>query len=169
MRKSLSENGRAAMMETTEPRACGHLPQCKDCGGDVPSCAVACIGFVVSCVHSSELLDLAEIVFDEVSPFVGFGVVRDVQDAVALGRNDSIGTPAMQVLAQVVCIKRFVRCPLMVCLQTMRGGHQGFEGQPLDQGRHAGNFAALTRKKRKAHQIAERVRQRQHLGRQPAF
>ena len=137
-------------------RACGHLPQCKDCGGDVPSCAVACIGFVVSCVHSSELLDLAEIVFDEVSPFVGFGVVRDVQDAVALGRNDSIGTPAMQVLAQVVCIKRLV-------------GHQGFEGQPLDQGRHAGNFAALTWKQRKAHQIAERVGQRQHLGRQPAF
>ena len=68
---------------------------------------------------------------------------------------------AMQLGAQVVCVKCFVRCPAMVCLQTMRGGHEGVEGQPLDKLRHTGNFAALTREKRKAHQVAKRVRQGQ--------
>ena len=51
----------------------------------------------------------------------------------------------------------------------MRGGQEGVEGQPLDKLRHTGNFAALTWKQRKAHQVAKRVRQGQHLRRQPAF
>ena len=143
-------------MSPIRSRVCGHLAKCDHGGGDVPCCAVACIGFVISCVHASELLDLAEVVFDEVSPFVGFGVVGNVQDAVAFGGNDGVGTPSMLRVAQVVCVKRFV-------------GHQGVEGQPFDQGRHAGNFAALTWEQRKAHQIAERVRQGQNFRRQPAF
>ena len=90
------------------------------------------------------------------SPFVGFGIVRNVQDAVAFCWNDGTGTPAMQLLAQVVCVKRFV-------------GHPGVEGQPFYQGRHAGNFASLTWKQRKAHQVAKRVRQGQNFRRQPAL
>ena len=90
------------------------------------------------------------------SPFIGFGIVRDVQDAVAFCWNDGIGTPAMQLLAQMVCVKRFV-------------GHQGVEGQPLDQVRHTGNFAALTWKQRKAHQVGKRVRQGQNFRRQPTL
>ena len=90
------------------------------------------------------------------SPFVGFGIVRDVQDAVAFGGNDGLCIPAIQLGAQVVCIKGLF-------------GHQGVESQPFDQGRHAGNFVALTWKKRKAHQVAKRVRQGQNFRRQPAF
>ena len=47
--------------------------------------------------------------------------------------------------------------------------HQGVEAQPFDQGRHPGNFAALTRKQRKAHEVAKRVCQRQNFRRQPAL
>ena len=137
-------------------RVCGHLPHYDDGCGDVPSRSIACIGFVVSCIHPSELLDLAEVVFDEVSPFVGCGIVGDVQDAVAFCWNDGIGPSAKQLGAQVVCIKGLV-------------GHQGVEGQPFDQGRHPDNFTALTRQKHEAHQVAERVCQRQNLRRQPAF
>ena len=46
----------------------------------------------------------------------------------------------MQLGAQVVCVK----CSI---------GHEGVEGQPLDKLRHTGNFAALTRKKRKAERV----------------
>ena len=154
---------------------CGHLAQCDDGSGDVPCCAYACNGFVASWVCAPELLDLAEVVFDEMSPFAGFGfgfgfgIVRDVQDAVAFCWNDGIGTRSMQLLAQMVCAKRFVRCPAMVCLQTMRGGQQGVEGQPVNQGRQTGNFAALTWKQRKAHQVARRARQGRNFRRQPAF
>ena len=42
------------------------------------------------------------------SPFVGFGVLGNVLDAVAFGGDDSIGLPAMQLGAQVDCAKRFV-------------------------------------------------------------
>ena len=114
------------------------------------------MGFVIPCVHAPELLDLAEVVFNEMSAFVGFGVVRDVQDAVAFGGNDGLCIPAIQLGAQVVCIKGLV-------------GHQGVESQPFDQGRHAGDFAALTWKKRKAHQVAKRVCQSRNFRRQPAF
>ena len=141
---------------STGSRDCGHLAQRNDCCGDVPCCAVAGIGFVISGVHAPELLDLAEVVFDEVSPFVGFGVVREVQDAVAFGGNDGFCLPAVQLGTQVVCIKGLV-------------GHQGVESQPFDQGRDAGNFVALTWKKGKAHQVAKCVRQGQNFRRQPAF
>jgi len=36
------------------------------------------------------------------SAFAGFGVVRDVQDAVAFGGNDGLCIPAIQLGAQVV-------------------------------------------------------------------
>lgn len=111
-------------------KACGQLAQSDDCSGDVPGCPIAYVGFVVSGVDASEFLDLAEVIFDEVAPFVHFLVMRDVCSAVALGRNDGFCAALGQVLAEMVCVESFV-------------AEEGVKGQPFNQSRRADNFTAL--------------------------
>ena len=137
-------------------RVCGQLPQSDDGRGDVPGCRIACVGFVVSRVHASKLLDFAEVVFDQMTPFIGGRIVRDMNEAVSLCRNDSLRSKLHQRGAQMVCVERLV-------------GEHRTECQPFDQVRHADDLAALAGQELKADKVAKGVGQRQDLCRQTAL
>jgi len=91
-----------------------------------------------------------------VAPFVDGFIVRDMNDTVALGRNDGFGVEALEGLAQMIGVERLV-------------GQHGTEFEPFDQVRDTGNLTALTRQKFEADEVSKRIRQRQDLGRQSAF
>ncbi len=117
---------------------------------------VACVGFVVSGVDASELFDFAEIILDEMAPFVNLLIVGDMDFPIALCRNDSRCTAFLQGLTQTVGIERLV-------------AHQGIEGEAIDQIRDADDLAALAGKQFETNEIAQGIGERKNLGRQSAF
>jgi len=48
-------------------------------------------------------------------------------------------------------------------------GHQGIEGEAIDQIRNTGDFIALAGKQFETHEIAQGISEGQNLGRQSAF
>jgi hypothetical protein len=132
-------------------RVCGHSAQCYDGCSNTPSRLVACIGFVVPGVHTSELFDFAEIVFDEVPPFVSLLIVWNMDLAIALGRNDGDGTAFMQNLAQMISIES------LVC-------HQDIEHESVDQVWYTNDLTALTWQQFETNEIAQGIRERKDFG-----
>ena len=114
-------------------------------------------------------LSLRKEVLDQVAGFVKFQV--DLQGFQALGalRDADQGPALVHVFDDPIAVERLVRCPAMVCLQTMKGGEQGVELQTLDQRGHADLVVAVSRHQHKPHEIAQGVGQGQDFGRPAAL
>ena len=114
-------------------------------------------------------LSLRKEVLDQVAGFVEIHV--DFQRHQALGalRDADQGPALVHVLDDPIAAERLVRCPAMVCLQTMKGGEQGVELQTLDQRRHTNRIVAISRHQHKPHEIAQAVGQGQDFGRPAAL
>jgi len=90
------------------------------------------------------------------TPSVDNLIVRDVDEAVSLGGNDSLRSTLREGGAQMVGIERLV-------------GEHRTECEPFDQVRHADNLAALAGQELEADKVAKGVGQRQNLCRQTAL
>src|SRR5215218_1003431 len=106
--------------------------------------------------NALELLQLAEEVLDQVPPFVHLGVEGERRRAARVLRNHDLGAALVQVRDDLVAVER-------------RVGDQRPKGEPVDERRHADRVEPLSRQKHKAHEVAERVRERQDFGGQAAF
>ena len=76
---------------------CRHSFEGKEGGNEVDRSGEAGVGLVVSSGDPAELLEPLEEVFDQVTPFVHLGVVRDRRFAVRLRRNDGQGARSLSV------------------------------------------------------------------------
>jgi hypothetical protein len=116
----------------------------------------AFVGFVGAHGDAFELLELGEEVLDEMAPFVHFDVDRQLLGSTGMLRDDDLDAPLLEIVDDGVAVEGFV-------------GDQGAEAQSVDQWRHADGVEPVTGQENKAHEIAERVGQRQDLGRQAAL
>lgn len=102
------------------------------------------------------------------SPFVGFLVEHRWELSVRFWWDDSNDTAFLQVSAQPVRIKGPVRCPAMVCFQTMKGGQQVSGCQAADQRVGLAYIVGLSRHQAKVDEVTEGVRQSQYIRRYAA-
>ena len=117
---------------------------------------IANISFVVPCVDASVLFDFAEVVFNQMTPLVGFFIMGDVHEPVCFCRNNGLSIAIFEFFAQGIGIKCLV-------------GKHGAEIQTVDQVWHAKDFTSLTGQQLEPHQIAQGICQGQNLGGQTAF
>ena len=113
------------------------------------------VGLVVSGGDSAEGFEAAEEVLDEVAPLIHVEVARDGLAAIGFGRDDRDCPPLVQFGAQPIDIEGLVA--------EERG-----EVDVLDERFDAEAVVALTGQQGEASEIAERVDQRDDLGRQTA-
>src|SRR6185312_15957488 len=113
------------------------------------------VGLVVSGGDSAEGFEAAEEVLDEVAPSIHVEVARDGMSAVGFGRDDRGCAPVGQFGAQPIDIEGLVA--------EERG-----EVDVLDERRDAEAVVALTGQQDEAGEIAQRIDQRDDLGRQAA-
>jgi hypothetical protein len=111
--------------------------------------------FVVSSGDPAELLEPLEEVFDQVTPFVHLGVVRDRRFAVRLRRNDGQGASFIESGAQGVLVERLV-------------GDESIKIDARYKRLDPDAIVPLARQQDEARQIAQRIDERDDLGRQPA-
>src|SRR6201984_2248133 len=116
----------------------------------------ALIGLVGAHGDAFELLESAEEVFDEMSPLVHLLVDGERLCATRMLGDHDLGA------ARVECGDNGVAVECLV-------GDQRIEGQSLDERRHAHRVEALSRQQHEAHEIAERVGERQDFGGHAAF
>src|SRR5271166_2952646 len=115
--------------------------------------AIACVGLLVARCNSSEFLELAEEVFDQMAPFVHLEVAIDRVLSIRFGWNDGDGAPAVELGAEPIVVEGFV-------------GEQGASSDAGDQRFDADAVVLLTRQQGEARQIAERIDKRDDFGRQ---
>ena len=108
------------------------------------------IGFIGPQGNALELLQLAEEVLDQVTPFVHLAVDVERDRAARMLGDDDLGAALVQVRDNVIAVER--RVP-----------NQRTEWNPIDERRNADCVEALPWQEHKAHQVAERVRERQDL------
>ncbi len=87
----------------------------------------ALIGLAGTHGDALELLELLEEIFNEMAPFVFFGIVGDWGSTVGFGRNDRFDAALRQEIAQPIGIIGFV-------------AKEGVETQAIDQGGYPGGF-----------------------------
>ncbi len=127
-----------------------------DGGCRVDHGSIALIGFVAARGDTLELLELAEEILDQVTPFVHLLIdLNRLFSLRALGDHD-FGPALVQGVDDPIAVKRLI-------------GQQGLEIDPLDQGRHANRVIAIPGEKLEANKIAQRIRQREDLRRPPAL
>lgn len=113
------------------------------------------MGFVVTGGHAAELLDLAEEVFDQMTPLVHLEIARDRGDPVGFGRDHGGRTPIVQIGANPVAVESFVG---QKCAKI-----------EIDQKRgDTGAVVSLARQQNEPHEIAQGIDQRDDLGRKAA-
>ena len=127
-----------------------------DGSGGVDHGFVAWVGFVAAHGDALELLEFAEEVFDEVSPLVHLLVDLERVSALRALRNDDLGAAFVHVFDDPIGIISFV-------------GDQRAELDAVDERRDADRVVAIARQQLEAHEIAERVGQRDDLRRPAAF
>src|SRR5882757_9972058 len=116
----------------------------------------ALIGLAGSHCDAFELLEPAEEVLDEMPPFVHLLVDGKRLGTARMLGDDGLGTAGVEIRDDDVAVERLV-------------GDQRVEGQSFDERWHTHGVKALTREKHEAHQIAERVGERQDFGGHAAF
>ena len=113
------------------------------------------VGFVAAHGYAFELLEFAEEILDEMAPAIDFGVDgKRIRALWTLG-DDDCGAALVELSDNPVGIERFV-------------GDQRIELDALDQRGDTDRVMSLAGQQHEAHQIAQRVGQRQNLGRQAA-
>jgi len=136
-------------------RVCRHSLEGEEGCDEVDGGGEAGIGFVVACSDAAEGLEIAEEVFDEMTPLVDFEVARDAAGAIGLGRDDGHSAPFIQFGTDPVDVEGLV-------------GEKGVEFDAGDQRRDADAVVALAGQEDEAGQVAEGVDQGDDLGRQAA-
>jgi hypothetical protein len=136
-------------------RVCGHSFEGKEGGNEVDRSGEAGVGLVVASGDPAELLEPLEEVFDQVTPFVHLGVVRDRRFAVRLRRNDGQGASFIERGAQGVLVERLV-------------GDESIKIDARYKRLDPDAVVPLARQQDEARQIAQRIDERDDLGRQPA-
>ena len=121
----------------------------------MPRRGIATFYFIASGRYTSEFLDLCEVVFHHVSPFVDLGIVVALHRSVCLGRNDSRGTSRVEVLQQPIRVK------CLVCEQRIKC-------DIFDQGCNTFHVVSLAWQQKEAYEIAKGINQSHDLGCQPA-
>jgi len=111
------------------------------------------VGFVVAGGDAAKFLETLEAVLDEMSPLIHLGIVRNRRLAIRLGGDHGERSSLAQFCAQGVAVERFI-------------GDEGRQIDACDERLHA--VVALAGKKNEAGQIAQRVDERNDLGRQAA-
>src|SRR6201997_4485950 len=116
----------------------------------------ALIGLVGAHGDAFELLEPSEEVLDQVPPFVHLLVDGERLCAARMLGDDDLGAARVELGDNGVAIECLV-------------GDQRVEGQSLDERRHAHRVEALSGQQHEAHEIAERVGERQDFGGHAAF
>lgn len=103
-----------------------------------------------------EFFEFAEEVFNQVSPFIHFGVERDGYGAARVLGNDDPGTTFIKIGDDVVAVESFV-CEQRPKLDT------------FDQRCNTDAIETIAWHQAEAHEVAQGVGECQYLGRQAAF
>ena len=137
-------------------RACGDSPRVDDGCGEVDHGLEALVGLAGAHGDALEFLQLAEEVLNEVAPSVDGGVDLEFLRAGRMLRDDDLGPALVQLGHERIAVEGLV-------------GDQPVKGDAVDQRRHLDAVVSLTRHQPEAHQIAQRIGERQNLGRHAAF
>src|SRR6266850_2457659 len=116
----------------------------------------ALIGFVCAHGNAFEFLELAEEVLDEVSPLVDLGVERQRRSAPWMLRDDDLGAALVEVGDDGIAVEGLV-------------GDEATKGETVDERSDAHCIEAMSGQENETDEIAERIGQRQNLGRHAAF
>ena len=127
-----------------------------DSGGEVDHRLEAAVCLVATHSYAFEFLELAEEIFDQVTPFVNVLVDVERLSAPLMLRDDDLGLAFVEVFDDPVGIKSLV-------------GDQATKFDVLDQGRDAGGVEAMARQQDEPYQIPECVGQREDFGRPAAL
>jgi hypothetical protein len=122
------------------------------CGGKMNDRGEAWVCFVGAHGDAFELLEFAEEVFDQVTPFVHFGVDRQFSGSALMLSDDDLGSPSVEIGDDSVAVEG-------------RVGDQGAEAEAVDQRRHANSVVPMAGQEDESHEIPERVGERKNLGR----
>src|SRR5262245_42765835 len=136
-------------------KACLQSLAGEDSGDEIDEGCKASIGLFVAGCDASECLEPAEEVFDEVTPFVHFGVMRDRPKPIGFGRDDRCRAALIEIGANPVVVEGLV-------------ADEGLEIQTGDQRLDTDAVVTLTGHKHEANEIAERVDQGHDFGGQAA-
>jgi hypothetical protein len=116
----------------------------------------ALIGLVGAQGDAFELLQLAEEVLDEMPPFVHFLVDGEGPNAARVLGDDDLGAARVEVGDDGIAVERGV-------------GDQRIEYDPVEERRQTDGVVPLSRQKNEAHEIAQRIGERQDFRGQAAF
>jgi hypothetical protein len=116
----------------------------------------ALIGFVGTHGDAFELLELAEEVFDQMTPFVHLGIERQLLGSAWMLGDDDLGTAGIQIGNDGVAVEGFV-------------GDQRAEIDAVEERRYTDRIVTMAGQQLEAHQVAERIGQCQNLGGHAAF
>ena len=114
------------------------------------------IGFVASHGDAFEVLEFAEEVFDEMAPFVEFGVDLEWLASPWMLGDDDFCAPLIHVFDDPVGIKGLV-------------GDQCAKFDVVDKGSEANCIEAMTGQKDEAHEIAQGIGEGENFGGHAAF
>jgi hypothetical protein len=115
----------------------------------------AVIGFVVAGGDGAKLFQLGEAILDQMTPAIHVLIVGNRGLAVGFRRDDGEGAAAVEFRPEPIDIERLVP-------------KQGVKGKVADQRRDAERVMALAGQEHDAHKVAQRIDQRDDLGRQSA-
>ena len=113
------------------------------------------VSFVVAGGDAAELLDLAEEVFDQVTPLVDLEVARDCSDPIGFGRDHGNRASIGQVGADRVAVKSLV-------------GEKSAEIEVCQKRSDTSAVMSLSRQPDEPHEIAQRIDPGDDLSRQAA-
>src|ERR1700682_4373947 len=116
----------------------------------------AVVGFVGAHRDTLELLELAEEVFDQMTPFVHLGVDLERGGAARMLRDHDFGAALVEIGDDVVAIEGLV-------------GDQGAERDALDQRRDSHRVETLSRQQHESDEVAQGIGEGQDLGRHAAL
>lgn len=105
--------------------------------------------------NAAELLQALEEAFDQVPPLVDFGIVGNDRLSIGLRRDDGERASLVQLSANGANVERLV-------------GEKRREIDACNQRLYADAVMTLAKKEGKAHQVAQRIDERHHLGSQAA-
>ena len=114
------------------------------------------VGFFGAHGDAFKLLEFAEEVFDQMTPFVHLLVERQGYSAPGMLRDNDLGAALVQIGDDGVAVEGLV-------------GDQRSKRQTIDERRHADRVEALPRQKHEAHEVAERIGEGEDFGRHAAL
>jgi hypothetical protein len=113
-------------------------------------CGEALIGFVRAHCDAFEFLELAEEIFDQVTPLVDLGVDRQRCGAPWMLRDDDLGAALVEIGNDGIAIEGFV-------------GDEAGKGETVDERSNADRIEAMARQENEADEITKRVGQRARI------